>query len=310
MSDGSETRGRTASTTRRTLITVVAVLMVIALGTMAILGYRAVTQKRDATSAVDAAMSAIEDADRLVAEVDVALSSKVGSETVTQAAKATSDAETARARLVDAVDDIRAVIPRLSDAERRRAELLSEAAEARIDMMSEAPAILAVSGKAGAALPKAEAAWAGVIRADRLSERAVADYNKLTRAGVRSSARYNRHAGESLAAARAAFLQAESAFPQSELEVYISYVDARIALNRLSRRSDSAWLAGDIAKANSFIATYNAQDKRVVAQGKTLPSSPSNVIATAYDEVTRTRFDAYYAARERATAADATLRSM
>lgn len=284
---------------------VVVLLIVAMLGAAAYFGYGAYSTKRLASNRLAKATSAIEEADRLVARIDAVVGAKVESGLETRTADALVETDEARTLLGEAVQTLDSIKLKLAVSDRERADALRAAADARIGMLEQVPTILNASAKAARALPKAEQAWAHVTEAGKLSEQAVAEYNKLTTKGVKASSRLNKTAAGELSAAREGFVAAEAAFPESQLEVYISYVDARIAANKVSRRSDSAWLSGDIAQANQLIGTYNVLDRRSVAQGKTLPSSPASVIADAYATATKAASDAYYSARERATEADA-----
>jgi len=175
-------------------------------------------------------------------------------------------------------------------------------------MMQQAPTILRLNQGAAEALTPAREGWDRVIAADKKSDQAVAEYNRLTTSGVRRSSTLNNQVATELASARVAFEQAERLFPEAHFEVYIAYVDARIALNALSRQSDAAWLKGDKAKANSITASYNAQDARAIQQARALPESPEKAIATAFETAGQKPMEAYYKARDAATDADKALR--
>lgn len=300
-SDSSADGGQQARGVRRAAI-IIAVIAGLAVA--GFFGYQALAGKRLASRRFGQAVTAIERADKLVAQVDATVAARVEAGIEPQATKAISQADDATAQLNDALDLLNEAAPDLTGEQKQRAAALVDAVRARIDMMSYAPKILEVAVKASIALPKAESAWKRAVDADGVSDQAVIDYNKLTTEGVQASSKLNKRAGDELAASRKEFLEAEAALPESELEVYIAYVDARIALNELSQRSDVAWLAGDITKANQLIALYNTEDKKVVAQGKELPSAPAVAVAKAYDAATSEAFDKYYAAREKATQAD------
>lgn len=281
---------------------------VIALAVAGLFAYSSLSSRRAAVSRLDTAVRLVEEADDQVAEVDRVLSAEVKSGAEVDAEKARGQASDAVETLREAVDVARGAMPDLPQAEQRRARLVQDAAEARIRMMTVAPDILTLTAKAARALPKAQSAWERIVDADKLSERAVTAYNKLTTAGVRESARLNKQAEASLKEARADFADAEDAFPEAALEEYVAYVDARLALNGLSQRSDAAWLSDDIAEANRIIESYNAQDKKAVALAKMLPSSTAAVIAEAYERETGEPFRSYYEARDDATSADGALR--
>lgn len=257
---------------------------------------------------LDQAVALIESADRLVLEVDQVIRSQVTSQSTAPASRAATRAAEAAALLERAVASIDEVLPRLRGDGPGRATDLREAATSRLDMLAQAPSILDVTIKAASALPLARTSWDHVLAADRLSDRAVASYNKLTAEGVRRSQRLNKQAARELAAAREGFAKAEAVFPEAGFERYLAYVDLRIQLNGLSQRSDADWLAGRLEQANVAIASYNELDARAVAAAKELPASPEKAIADAYTALAGPATDEYYRARARATAADARLR--
>lgn len=294
----------------RTPRLIAGVFVLAALAVLAYFAYTSLSGRQAAVAQLNEAITMLERTDQKVASVDRVLSSEVTAGVDADAERARSDARAAAEQLDEVVATANEAIPNLPEAERRRARALQDAVQARKRMMTTAPEILATSAKAARALPKAESAWALVVEADKLSDRAVGEYNKLTRAGVQASLRLNKQAADRLQEARTGFVAAEDAFPEASLERFVSYVDARIALNGLSRRSDTAWLKGDIAEANRLIDSYNAQDKEVVAQAKGLASSTAAVIANAFEEKTAAPFEKYYDAREDATRADERIKAL
>ena len=244
----------------------------------------------------------------MVVQVDEVVRAKVTADLVERARGAAKRVDEAERMLGAAIVLIDAAAPDLTDDERERAELLRKSAETRRKMLESAPTVLEANAQAAAALPFATKAWASVLEADKLSDKAVASYNKLTKKGVTASRDYNRRAAEVLAKAKDRFESAEAAFSAAPFETYLDYVATRAALNRLSQRSDKAWLADDVTAANKLIAEYNRQDRKAVKQAEALPSTPEQAIADAYEKVTQPSADSYYKARETALAADQALR--
>lgn len=280
------------------------VLFVIVVGGAALSGYQVLAGRRLVEKDISRATATIERADELVARVDAVVGARVRSGLESQTAEAGTLVGPARADLESAIDLLDEASGSVRGDDVDRVRLLTEAASARLEMLEQAPGILGSLSEAARALPKVESGWARVVEADAISDRAVREYNKLTKTGVRASSRLNKQAGVELVSAREEFLAAEAAFPDAGIEVYVAYVDARIKLNGLSQRSDAAWLDGRISEANDLIDSYNAGDKRAIAQAKELPSSPTSVIATAYEEATKDAREKYYAARDRAIQAD------
>jgi hypothetical protein len=286
-------------------------LLVIVLSAAAVAGflaYRTLSAERVARTRLEAIVRAVEAADARVVVIDEAVRSQVTSDSVEQAEAALVSVEAAASQLKDSLGELDQLTEDLSASDLERAVLLRGAVDARLEMLAQAPAVLGASTKAARSLPLAESAWTRLLEAKRISDRAVASYNKLTRAGVEESRRLNRLAQKELLAAREGFAAAEKAFPEVAFEAYLAYVDSRVSLNEKSLESDAAWLGGRLAEANRIIESYNTLDAKAVAQAKALPASPAAAVAAAYEAIADAATDEYYAARERATEADAKLR--
>lgn len=293
---------------RRWVAILVLALLGVGLIAFAVLGVRAFSSRMDAARKLDQATQLVQDADKIVVEIDEVVRAKVTPELVEKARGASERVEGAKGMLDEAVALVDEASPDLNDDERERAALLRETATARLAMLKPAPSILKLNAEASSAMPLADAAWKATLAADDLSDKAVASYNKLTKAGVTQSQKLNKRAGSELADARDQFDGAEKAFSSAPFEQYLAYVDARIALNKLSQQSDAAWLKGDIAKANSLISDYNREDRNAVELAKQLPADPAASIAKAYETSSKAQTDEYYAARKAALEADRKLR--
>lgn len=298
-----------SASARRNIWIAVAVVAAVAILVGGTFAYQAVVERRAASAKIDQATALIEKADAVVVDVDEVVSREVTPELAGSAQEAVERVPEAVADLEEAVRLIDAAIPDLAGDAPERANLLKQAAVERLDMLEQAPLILEYNRKAARALQAAEQAWNHTLEAVKLSEQAVAEYNKLNKAGVEKSAEINRRVASELASATALFGQAAGAFPEANLDQFGVYAELRAKLSKLSADSDKAWLAGDPAKANEIIKVYNAEDKRAIEQAKKLPPNPRQAIATAYDEATAAAVDLYYAARERATQADERLRT-
>lgn len=275
---------------------------------LGVVGYRLFASQVDAARKLDRAAVLVEEADAIVVQVDGVVRSNVTTG-LADSAQAASEQVPEGVALLEKAQGLIAVAEEKGTAgDRERAQLLSEATDARLDMLGQAPAILSLNIQAAEALGYARSGWDLVLEADRLSDSAVAAYNKLTKAGVRESSRLNKEAAAKLAEAREQFVKAEAAFPQVDFEAYLDYIDTRIELNELSQQSDEAWLKKKTSKANSIIAQYNALDQKSVAQAQALPPSPEQAIAETYETEAQAATNAYYDARDAATAADKALR--
>lgn len=302
-------RARAVARGGRGRIIAVMVLAVILCVAAIVWGYRILTARIEAAERIDAATALIEDADAVVVQVDSVIRAKVTPELAEGASNAAQRAPEAKADLQRAVRLLDEARPQGSDDDRVRVDLLVRAASARIDMLDQAKGILDLNVAASEALPLARDAWDGVLAAAKLSDQAVSSYNRLTKAGVQASNKYNKQAAAQLAEARTRFAAADKLFSQAPFQQYLLYVDARIRLNNLSQQSDTAWLKGDVKRANDVAKTYNSEDKKAADLAKQLPVSPDVAIAEAYERTAKAATDAYYSARDTATEADAALRA-
>lgn len=287
---------------------VAAVLGVAILGVVGAAGYRLLSAQFGAGKQLDSAAALIEEADVIVVEVDAVVRSDVTTGLAETALSAANRVPQAQWQLKDALEIIDTVKQTGGSRDRERAALMSTAAQARLDMMDQAPTILQLNAQASEALPLARDGWELVLVAAKTSDEAVAAYNRLTTSGVKKSSKLNKRAEKELISARAKFVEAEAAFPEVDFEAYLAYIDTRIELNKLSQESDAAWLKKDTVKANEIIARYNALDATGVAQAQALPASPELAIARAYEKAAQAATNAYYNARDAATAADEALR--
>lgn len=292
----------------RTLLLGVIVVVVVAVLAASVVGYLAYRSKAAGSALKDRATTLIEQADTTVVAVDAVVRAKITPDLAEKAATATAEVATADATLANALELLAKAKPTLTGGELAQAELLATAATARRDMLAEARPVLLLNAGAARALGYAATAWETVMDADKLADRSVTEYNKLTDESVADSVKLNRRASAAFSEARTGFADAEQAFGEAPFERYLAYVDARIALSAISKRSEQAWLSGDVAKANAIIAEYNAGDRKAVALATALPATPEQAVADAYAKAADAATKRYYAARDRAVAADAALR--
>ncbi|HSK47610.1 MAG TPA: hypothetical protein VLA05_06350 [Coriobacteriia bacterium] len=307
---GQQVERRLVITSPKRHMLLVAILLIGAVAIVAflLLGYRTFTLRLDAARRLDQATTLVQDSDRVVVEIDSVVRAEMEPELGEKARDAIQRVDDADVMLTRAVQLIDQARPDLNDDEREQADLLKASAVTRQKMLDPAPEILEANASAASALPPATEGWEGVVEADKVSDRAVTAYNKLTKAGVRDSQKLNRSVAGILKDSRENFESAEDAFPAAPFEQYLKYLGVRIEMNKLSQRSDAAWLKDNLSGANKIIKEYNRKDERAVELAKDLPSTPEQAIAEAYAETTKQLTDEYYAAREKALEADRLLR--
>ena len=289
-------------------------LILIAIGIVAftvvgVFGSRIVGGRLEAARQLDRATLLVERAGNAVVAIDEVVRADVSPSVAVKARDAGTRVAPARLLLEEALRLADSAMPRLTDDEQRRATLLKDAAAARIEMLDVAPAILAANIKAADALPLATEAWTSLVAAGGLSDRAVAEYNRLTKTGVQASVTFNAQADGGLLNARDLLSRAATAFPEAGVERYDAYVGQKLRQVALLRQADIAWLAGRIAEANTLIAAYNALGVGSAAALKQLPATPSVAVADAYKRLTDLPTAAYFKARTKASTADKALKA-
>jgi len=294
---------------RTVWITLIA-LGVVVLAVASVSAWRVMGGRLEAARQLDRATLMVERADNTVIAFDEVVRAEVSPSIAIKARQVEPRIESARKELEASLKLIDSAMPRLTDDERRRAMLLKTAAAARIEMLDSAPAILSANIKAADATPLASGAWTSTLAAAKMTERAVAEYNKLTKSGVQASATFNAQAEQAFTESRDLFSRAATAFPEAGMERYVVYLDQKLKQVALSRQSDAAWIAGDISQANRLIAAYNVEDAKSVALVKELPVTPSVAIADAYKQLADPATAAYFKGRRKAADADKALKAL
>lgn len=286
----------------------VAALAALALLGVAAAGYALFSREFEAARELDRATAMVERADAVMVTIDEVVSAEITPTLAGKAAKAAARVGEARSELEQAESLLGEASAYLRASDKKRARRVRASATARIQMLAYAPELLELNRQAAEAMGSAQRGWALLTGADDASSKAVAAYNKLTKAGVSESQRLNRQAGKDYTASKERFIAAEASFPPAPFELYVAYLDHRIAINVTSQATDKAWLAGDITKANVLIKTFNVEDPKAVAEFNKLPASPDAAIGTAYEMKSAATAKAYYAARDRALEADRSLK--
>ncbi len=273
-------------------------------------GYQLNATRSAASDQLREATGLIEDADVVVLEIDQVVRAEITAQVGEDAALALPKVDTAAADLDAAAVMLEAARPDLTDADVVRADALIASAVARLKMLEQATPILEANQAAGAAISPAEEGWILALDGEKFADEAVKEYNKLTKAAVSKSATLTVQAEAKFKEAKAKFDEANKAFEAAGLVVYVTYIDQKLAAIAISKQADAAFTAGNNAKANEYSNQYNAKDKQVIALAKTLPKSPSTLIATAYETQAGDPTKAYFQAREEATQADDELRAL
>ncbi|MDO9557688.1 MAG: hypothetical protein Q7J82_08975 [Coriobacteriia bacterium] len=294
----------------RVWIAIVAVLVLALIGAAVYLGLQQMGRQRAAESDLDEAVTILTGVEDAVIAVDEVVQAEIVPGLEATATAALDMLPQARKDLAEAIELLTGARVDLREDDQVLAQALQTAAEARSDMLQEAEPILSANKAAAEALQLSTDAWALVAEAEKLSQDAVAQYNKHTKDSVTQSTEFSKQAVQKLTTARSAMATATVAFPDAKLQQFVDYIDARQKLLESSMSIDATWLAGKLEEANGMLAAYATQETALIEQGKTLPASPSIAIADAYEALAAEATDRYFMARDRARAADDRVREL
>ena len=306
--DTAPSAPRTSGTGRKVFIGVVVLAALTVAGVAGWLYYEEIQARNEAVARLDQATVHVEIADATVLAVDEVVRAEIDREVGERAAELIPRVPGAREELITAIRLIGQARVDLPENEAQYAIALEESARTRIMMLDAAETILEYNVKAAAALDPALAAWALAVEAGETSVRAVQEYNKLTREGVTRSATLTREAEVKILDARKLFSEAATGFPEVDFGPYLEYCDEKYAALQISKRADQAYLAGRLAEANTLSEQYNAAEKALAVKAASLPASPAELIAAAYERHAAEATEDYFDARAKATEADARLR--
>jgi len=286
-------------------------LVALALAVIAggVFGYRALDHTRVARGHVTEAARLLSEAEPSVIAADAAVRSEITTTLADTASAALQSADAASGLLADAADELDRAGDDLAAADRPLATALAESIGARRTMMREASVILKADNRAATVLESARTAWTLAAEAETLTVDAVAQYNKHTKAGVEQSTVLSKQAATKLGTARSLLETVSAGFPEADMAPFIGYLDARLKLITQSQKIDSTWLAGKVADANKLLDAYNAEEEKVVKQAGALTGTPVSALAAAYDALTKDGIGRYFAARDAAREADASVKT-
>jgi len=298
---GATTPGRPLAV--RIALVVAALVMFAGAAVATTVGLQALSRAREAEADLNAASQLLDAAEDDLLTVDEAVRAEITSDIATQSAEAIPLAQTIRADALAASALIDRALPNLKQDLQPLAKALQDSAEARAAMMAEAPTILEADTQAASAMVPADQSVVEIKAAEELVAKAVVEFNKHTKNGVRQSTAYSTQAEERLQTAKSLIATATASFPGADFSAFTTYIDAKLGLVAMSKEIDALWLAGKIEASNKKLSAYNQRDAEVLAMAKALPASVRDPIADAYEALTAEASDRYFEARERARAA-------
>lgn len=283
--------------------------VIVAAGTIA-LSWRLIEGRLGAAKELDQAVALLKGSDATVTAADEVVRAAVSTQSAAKAAAVAPLITATIAQLVEANRLAGNGFDRLTDDEQKKVRLVQAASTARAEMLKKVPAIISARSQAAQADEAAAQGWTRALAADKLALKSVASYNKLKRADMKAAAVTNAKAKAAFTEAADLLERADLAFPDARLGVFSVYIDGRLKLLAVSKKAGDAWLAGNIAEANSLRLEYNKTDEVAVQRAKQLPGTPQAAIADAYKSLVDAPVREYYKAREKAAEADKALRTL
>ncbi|MDH4140288.1 MAG: hypothetical protein OEV43_06920, partial [Coriobacteriia bacterium] len=229
---GSSRRGWTIA------LWVLAGVVLVTAVTLAVIGFQRTSIQRAASEDLSEASRLVERADETVVAVDAVVRASIDATVGQEATSLLGDVEGASDDLNAAIAIIGDVKDDLAEDEARQAEALADSAEARLRMLEHAIPILEASAMVAASLDPADTAMDVLVEAETLSDRAVKEYNKLTKASVKKSKDLASQSEEKVKEAKTHFEEAEKAYPSADFASYEAYCDEKIAVLALSKKAD------------------------------------------------------------------------
>ncbi len=291
----------------RRAIVFTSVIVVVVLAAAVFIGTNAISRRFEGARDLDRALVLLEEADEVVLDVDEVVRSEVSTSLAKQADELRGKLPGARRDLKESERLISDAMEKVTEDEQRRARLLRGSVQARLEMLESADVILDANVKAGLALAPSQEGWTLVLAAEKLADESVREYNRLQQASVARSTRLATQATTRLRAAAPYFSEAATAFPEGGFDRYVAFIDGKVALLALTRKTNNAWLKGDIAASNAAVKSYNTKEQEVLALARVLPATPGKAVSDAYDRLAGEATRRYDAARKKATEADARL---
>lgn len=269
--------------------------------------YQETVSRAAALERLSEATELVRRADAVVIEVDEVVRGAITPELGVSASEAASAAPAAISDLERAQELISEALADLPEERAAEARALADSASARVKMLEQASGILPINVSVAGALGYARAGWDYLLEGEELADRAIEQYNKLTRVSVSESQRLNAQATERFKLALPELQAADRAFPEAGIAGFAKYTESKITLIGISAQADAAFLAGRTREANAFSVRFNATEQEVMKQLEALPETPELAIAGAYERLAGSATTAYFKARDEATRADEAL---
>ena len=298
-------RMRLPSIAPRTIIVVTGACALIAAVIIGVAAYRVSPARH-----INRALDFIESSDPQITRVDEALNTPLSTETTTQV-KATQRAiVTARRSLASARRELDAISANKARGKKTAARLAKTRAAltARDALLACASPLLSATARYSDALASAARGWQSLQDAAALTDAAQTEFAQQTQDALVSSHSASTQAASAYLNARQQFAAAARAAPEADFSAYLDYLQQRVLMTQSALLACEDWINGHYQDANADVTAYNGFARaaaRVAGDGLRLPS---DLLASAWTQQTKTLQQTYDHARAEVLRADGALR--
>jgi hypothetical protein len=268
------------------------------------------TIQREGNGYLDESIALIQEADRVIVELDKANESQVAEADIPRLEALVDQRESAQGSLDAAIAKAQQAEGVFLETERQElARHAQDAASHRKQMLETSSRLIVYDIAAMKSALELERGWALIVDADA-DMRSAAEVMAAGEANaVTESHDYNQGASDKLAQAREALAAAAGLFPELDLQVLRDYLETKAASAELALASDEAFLAEDYDIAYAKNEEFVSKDAEVVQKAAEIPADPLDIVVKAYESATGQLREDYKTARSQAADADVYIRA-
>lgn len=219
------------------------------------------------------------------------------------------DIAPSRTQLEDALAAIEALQPSLSDNRDKEAAYQAiTAARSRLNMLESGVAIIDESLMATKAFTEVGDGWKKIIDADAAAREATSLLREMNTKNVKASAQKSNEAISLLFEANTLFTQAQSGYPQLNVQAFIDYIAKRDEAQRMALSADQAYLDRDKEQLEKTNGKYNELEQQAADLAEAMGENPDQKVADLYYQAIESDAKAYEEERVKAGNADMFLR--
>jgi len=267
------------------------------------------SQRRDAYKTLNQAIALITESDAVVVRLDDAINKQVTIDDVPQLQALLDQIPTARSSLDTAVETATDAKNHFKDQDGLDlAQHVLNAASSRQVLLENGSGLIEKDIAATTSLSLLNEALDFLFDADSAMRDAAERSASGSTDQIQEAIDLNNSAKDKLDQAQSKLTDAQTAFPQVEFDTISTYISLKMESADLALSADEALINGDIETAQSLNDEFAKKDEEVVAAAAQIPSDPTSLITTAYEQTTADIRGLYQDARTQATQADVFIR--